>query len=410
MTAFLIVAALLVVAALAAVLVPLLKSSRNSGATDSSALSLHVLREQLGELENERRAGTLDPAQYETERAEIERRAIEDGHPAAAHALPPGRPTWLAAAIGVAVVALAAGLYLLLGTPAALQPTTGSGGQQQNAHAVTPQQIQAMAAKLAERLQDNPADGEGWLMLARSYNALGRFPEASAAFGRAANLLPEDAQLLSDYADTLAMAQGRSLQGDPEKIIKRALAADPRNVKALALSGSAAFERQDYAGAVGEWRKVLAVVPADSTVADRIRNSIADAEARSEKGSSQAAVALAPTSAASIRGIVALDSGLRGKVADSDTVFVYARAVAGPRMPLAVKRMTVGELPARFTLDDSMSMAGGPKLSEHKQVVVGARVSKSGSATPSQGDLEGYAEPVAMGGENVRVTISKPVP
>lgn len=410
MTAFLIVAALLLVAALAAVLVPLLKSSRNSGATDSSALSLQVLREQLGDLENERRAGTLDSAQYETERAEIERRAIEDGHPAAAHAVPPDRPAWLAAAIGVAVVALATGLYLLLGTPAALQPATGSASQQQNVHAVTPQQIQAMAAKLAERLQDNPADGEGWLMLARSYNALGRFPEASAAFGRAANLLPEDAQLLSDYADTLAMAQGRSLQGDPEKIIKRALAADPRNVKALALSGSAAFERQDYAGAIGEWRKLLAVVPADSSVADRIRNSIVDAEARSGKGSSPAAVALAPTSAASIRGIVALDSGLRGKVADSDTVFVYARAVAGPRMPLAVKRMTVGELPARFTLDDSMSMAGGPKLSEHKQVVVGARISKSGSATPSQGDLEGYAEPVTMGGENVRVTISKPVP
>lgn len=407
MTAFLIIATLLVAAALAAVLIPLLKTSRNSGDADSSALSLQVLREQLGELEGERRAGTLDPAQYATERAEIERRAIEDGCPTASPPLADKRPLWLAASLGVTILAISVGLYLRLGTPDALQMTPGQGAQQSNAHAVTPQQIQAMVAKLAERLQENPADGEGWLMLARSYGALGRFPEASAAFGRATSLLPEDAQLLSDYADTLAMAQGRSLLGDPEKIIKRALAADPRNIKALALSGSAAFERQDYVGAIGEWRKVLVIVPDDSTVAARIRNSIADAEVRSGKAPVQSAPI---ASAMSIRGVVSLDSALRGQVTSTDTVFVFARALTGPRMPLAIKRMTVGDLPARFTLDDSMSMAGGPKLSDHAQVTIGARISKNGSATPNPGDLEGYAEQVAIGSDAVRVTISKPVP
>ncbi|OHC70561.1 MAG: c-type cytochrome biogenesis protein CcmI [Rhodocyclales bacterium RIFCSPLOWO2_02_FULL_63_24] len=406
MTTFLILAALLVAAALAAVLLPLLKPSRNSGATDSSTLSLQVLREQLLELDSERRAGTLDPAQYETERAEIERRAIEDGRPTDLHTPVDKRPVRLAATVGTAVVALSAGLYLVLGAPAVLQSTSIQSAQQSNTHAVTPQQIEAMAAKLAERLQENPADGEGWLMLARSYGALGRFPEASAAFGRATSLLPEDAQLLSDYADTLAMAQGRSLQGEPEKIIKRALAADPRNIKALALSGSSAFERQDYAGAIGEWRKVLTVVPADSTVATRIKNSIADAEARSGQTPVQTNSVV---SAKSIRGIVSLDSVLRGQVANTDTVFVFARAVSGPRMPLAIQRMTVGDLPARFTLDDSMGMAGGPKLTDHAQVTVGARISKSGSATPSKGDLEGYVEQVSTGSDAVRVTISKPV-
>ncbi|MBI4985813.1 MAG: c-type cytochrome biogenesis protein CcmI [Rhodocyclales bacterium] len=281
MTAFLIAAALLVLVALAAVLVPLLKTSVPAGDAESAALSLHVLREQLGELEAEARAGTLDPGQYATERAEIERRVLEDGRPATAVAATAKRPLWLAAALGSAVVALAAGLYLLLGTPAVMQPPARPGGSQQNAHAVSPQQIQAMVERLAERLQNNPADGEGWLMLARSYGTLGRFPEAAAAYGRATSLLPEDAALLADYADTLAMAQGRRLQGEPEKVIQRALAADPRNVKALALAGSAAFERQDYAGAVRAWRQVLAVVPAESAVAARIRNSIADAESRS---------------------------------------------------------------------------------------------------------------------------------
>lgn len=411
MTTFLIVAALLLAIAIAAVAAPLLRKPRTSEGAESAALSLQVLREQLSDLERERQAGTLDAAQYEKECADIERRAIEDGRQPPAAAVAESRQTWLAAAIGAAVAAIAIGLYALLGTPAAFQqPGAGHAAGQQNAHSVTPQQIEAMVARLAERLQDNPGDGEGWLMLARSYNALGRFPEASAAFGRAMSLLPPDAQLLSDYADTLAMAQGRSLRGEPEKIIQRALAADPRNIKALALSGSAAFERQDYAAAIAEWRKVLDIVPPDSNVADRIRNSIADAESRSGGRAGEAGGNTAAKTGVSVQGVVALDSGLRSQVADGDTVFIFARPVAGAKMPLAIKRIQVRDLPARFTLDDSMAMPGGPKLSDHAQVVVGARVSKSGDATPRSGDLEGYADAVPAGATGVRLTISRQIP
>lgn len=409
MTVFLIAAALLLAVALSALLWPLLRKAPPAAAADSSALSLQVLREQLAELDNEQRAGTLDAAQYATERVEIERRAIEDGQATAASNAPSKRPLWLAAGIAVTVSAIAVGTYWKLGAPEALDEQAASqGGQQQNAHAVTPQQIQAMVSKLAERLQSAPDDGDGWLMLARSYSALGRYPEAASAFGRAMNILPADAQLLADYADIVAMAQGRRLQGEPEKIIKRALAADPRNVKALALSGSLAFERQNYAGAIGEWRKALAVVPADSNIAERIRDGIADAEARSGKksGPSNSGGASAPAAVQTIRGVVSLDSALRSRAADSDTVFVFARAVSGPRMPLAIKRMTVKDLPARFALDDSMGMPGGPKLSTQGQVVIGARISKSGNATPQPGDLEGHSEAVALGSDNVRVNIS----
>ena len=404
MTTFLIAAALLVAAALAAVLLPLLKKNPVSEGTESSALSLQVLREQLGDLERENLAGTLDVSQYEREKAEIERRAIEDGSPGPTPGHSARYPVWIAVSVSTALIALTIGLYLLLGTPAALRPTTG---QQQNAHAVTPQQIQAMVMKLAERLQDNPADGEGWLMLARSYGALGQFAEASAAFGRATNLLPVDAQLLADYADTLAMAQGRRLSGDPEAIIKRALAADPKNIKALALSGSAAFEHQNYAVAIGEWRKALAIVPPDSTVAERIRTSIADAETRSGVSPGAGRVAdTKPSAVTNIRGTVTLDSALRSKVAATDTLFIFARAVSGPRMPLAIKRVPASELPTRFVLDDSMGMPGGPKLSDHQQIIVGARISKSGDATPHPGDLEGLAPAVSLGAQDIRVTIS----
>lgn len=412
MTVFVVAAVVLTAFALAAVLLPLLRKPQAADAAEAKELSLRVLREQLGELEREVREGTLEKAQYQAECAEIERRAIEDVRAdTAAAPVQDRRRMALAAGTAVAVCAVAVGLYLKLGTPDAFRATDGHAGGQQSSHALSPQQIQGMVARLAEKLQENPADGEGWLMLARSYNALGRYPEASAAYGRAFSILPPDAQHLSDYADTLAMAQGRSLAGEPEKIIARALQADPNNVKALALAGSAAFERQDFQGAIGQWRKILAVVPPGSPIIERINGSIADAEARMGGGASPVPAADAAPAAGAIRGIVALDSSLRGDVGDNDTVFVFARAVSGPRMPLAIKRMTVRELPARFVLDDSMSMAGGPKLSSQTQVVLGARVSKSGNATPQPGDLEGLTEPVVPGGAaEARITISRKLP
>jgi cytochrome c-type biogenesis protein CcmH len=112
-----------------------------------------------------------------------------------------------------------------------------------------------MVERLSEKLQANPNDGAGWLMLARSYSVLGRFPESAAAYGRAVGLMPPDAQMLADFADTIAMAQGRKLLGEPEKLVRRSLEIDPRNLKALALSGTIYFQRQDFKAAIGEWQK-----------------------------------------------------------------------------------------------------------------------------------------------------------
>lgn len=413
MTVFFIFAALLLAGTLVVLLMPLLKQASPAGSIDASAICIDVLREQLSDLERDLKSGTIDQAQYALERGEIERRAIEDGQAQPAVQQGAGRRARLAGALGVAVAALAIGMYVVIGTPEAMQ-AGGAGGGQQAAHSVTPQQIQAMVARLAERLQENPDDGEGWLMLARSYNALGRFPEAAAAFGRAVSVLPPDAQLLADYADTLAMAQGRSLIGDPEKIIKRALTVDPKNIKAMALLGSVAFEKRDYKGAIASWQKILAFVPADSNVADRIRTSIADAESKlggvvAGSPATTATAAAAKPAAATIQGTVSLDAALRAKAGDGDQVFIFARATAGPRMPLAIQRMTVKDLPAKFSLDDSKGMPGGPKLSDYKQVVIGARISKSGDAMPRPGDLEGLSNAVELGSNGVQVSISKVV-
>jgi cytochrome c-type biogenesis protein CcmH len=260
-------------------------------------------------------------------------------------------------------------------------------------------------------LQDNPNDGPGWQMLARSYGVLGRYAESAAAYARAVSLQPPDAQLLADFADTMAMMQGRRLQGEPEKVVRQALQVDPRNVKALALSGTLAFERKDYAGAIGEWRKILAAVPEASTVATSIRASIADAEKKMGKaGTSEAkptpvAVLPAASVAAKVSGSVALDPALRQKASPDDVVFVFAHAVDGPRMPLAILRKRVADLPFEFSLDDSMAMAPNFRLSQFPSVVVGARLSKSGDALPRSGDFEGISAPVAPVAAGVRILI-----
>jgi cytochrome c-type biogenesis protein CcmH len=408
MTAFFIAGGLLLAAILALLLTPLLRRSQHAASGGTAELSLRVLREHLAELAQERAAARLDTAAFERERTELERRAIEDGAVADRNAAADRRRPWLAVAVALAVPLAAAGLYWQLGNPAAM-----TGAPTKDSHALTPQQIQTMAMQLAERLQDNPQDGQGWLMLARSYSVLRRYPESAAAFGRATSLLPADAGLLADYADTLAMAQGRRLTGEPENLIARALQVDPKHIKALALQGSVAFERQDFARAIADWEKVLALVPADSGVAKGMRNSIADARTRLGSGSAAPPPIAAGDGLAgpSVAGVISLDLSEQeqSSLSPTDTLFVFARAVDGPRMPLAMQRLSGAQLPVRFRLDDAMAMSPVAKLSAYKWVIVGARISRSGDALPKPGDWEGFSEPVAVGSENVRIVIGTPV-
>ncbi len=413
MTAFIAVAFVLTLAVLALVLLPLLLKERERQVGSSRDLSIAVLRDQLSDLEDQRKAGLLDSTMFVAEQAELERRALEDGaRGSSAVVYKSGRKLVLAAVLGLGLPALVVGLYVKLGTPESLKPHAAA---EPGSHALTPQQIQAMTDKLAERLQSNPDDGEGWLMLGRSYTTLGRYPEAAAAFGRATTLLPPNPNLLADYADVMAMAQGRRLSGEPEKIIARALAIDPRHIKSLALMGSAAFEHGDFGAAIQAWRTILTLVPPDSNVAQSIGNSIADAERRMggvtapAGGSARPApVAAAPVAAdsAAVSGTVALAPELAGKLPANGTLFVFARAVDGSRIPLAMARVNGAKLPYSFKLDDSMSMAPNARLSGARMVIVGARVSLGGEALAKPGDFEGFSAPVAVGANGVVVTIA----
>lgn len=373
-------------------------------------INLAILREEHALLEREREAGKLDDAAYRTTLEELERRTLEDVSPAeAAVSVTPRRPR-LALALGLTLPAAVAGLYLLLGSPEAFHGAAGKPGTGEGGHALGPEQIIAMVERLSEKLQANPNDGEGWLMLARSYSVLGRFPESAAAYGRAVNLLPPNAQTLADFADTVAMAQGRRLQGEPERIVRRALEVDGRNLKALALAGTILFEKGDYRGAIGEWQKVRALVPDDSNVARGMENSIRDAENRlAAGGGAPRTVAAAQGSGVAVKGRVSLDPALKTKVSPQDTVFIFARAEQGPKMPVAMIKRTVADLPLDFTLDDSQAMSPNLRLSQQTRVVVGARVSRSGDALPRPGDWQAFSGAIAPGTGDVKLVIDMPV-
>ena len=405
MTAFVVLGVLLAAAALLFVVLPLARHGARSRDSRSS-VNVAIYRDQLRELESDLRAGTLAPDQYEKSRGEIEARLLEDvrGESAATGAPRPSRA--VAIALGLAIPVCAAGVYFAVGNPRALSPQAEAGGTD---HGLTQQQLQSLVDRLAARMKENPENAEGWAMLGRSYAVLGRFRESADAYAKAAAGMPGDAQLLADYADALAMAQGRRLHGEPEKIIARALEADPNNVKALALAGTAAFDRKNYAEAVRHWERIAQLVPPGSQFADSLQASIAEAR---ELGGIRPAPGKAPAAVAragSVSGVARLSPELAGRVAPTDTVFVFARAAEGPRMPLAVLRKQVRDLPVTFVLDDSMAMAPQMKLSGFSQVVVGARVSKTASASPQPGDLEGQSVPVKVGARGVAVVIDTEV-
>ena len=290
-----------------------------------------------------------------------------------------------------------------------------------------------MVDKLAARMKERPDDVEGWIMLARSYTVLGRYAEAVPAYRRATELQPQNASLLADYADTVAATKRTANNPESIALIERALAIDPGHPKALALAGTVDFDRGDYARAIsalaGDPRARSGrerVRPADRREhrrcarAARRRGAAGDggcrlAPARRQQRRQRAAVGAssaqpaATLAAPGVSGTVTLDPALAAQAAPGDTVFVFARAAGGGRMPLAVQRARVADLPLRFKLDDSMAMAPGMTVSSAKQVIVAARISKSGQATPSAGDLSGESAPVATGTTNIAVRIDRVV-
>jgi len=407
MTWFVLVMVCLVIVALLWLLPTLLRRRGEDAAGAANASNLAILRDELAELERDLVNGTLSAQQYQQAREDLERRALDETRDVVQASAPQtkfARSTALALAIGLPVCA--ALLYWQLGSPDALSWRAAGGDE----HKVTPQEVEAMVARLAARLEKTPEDGNGWALLGRSYGVMQRYQDSAAAYARAAALIKDDADLLADYADALAMSQGRRIEGKALQLVEQALEIDPLQWKALAMAGTVAFDRKEYKKAIGYWEKLLQRAEPDSELARTVASNIEEARRLGGIKAQTKAKIPASVAVASVQGTVSLSGQLAGKIAPTDTVFIFARAAQGPRMPLAILRRQVKDLPAAFTLDDSQAMSPEMQLSKFSEVVVGARISKSGSATPQSGDLQGTSQTVKVGAKNVAIVIDSAVP
>ena len=398
--------------------------------------ALDKLKAQLAQLDQLIAEGTLKSADAKARRDELERQvlaAITGGPLAQAGAEPTERaPRGLLA--GVAVFVLAFGLvgYAVkgnrdgwgVGPGEAVAAAEGEAA----GHSTQAAQLEAMTQRLSERLKAAPDDAEGWSMLARSYTAQGKFAEALPAYKKVVELRPNDAQALADYADGLAVSNNRSLEGEPEKYIAQALKIDPTNVKALSLAGTVSFNKNDFIAAAGLWERALKGADPASDFTRQLQAAVnearqsaglpplAAADGTAAPAARPAAEPATPSATdagaagATITGRVTVGAAAKAKASPDDTVFIFARAATGSRMPLAILRKKVSDLPLDFKLDDSLAMSPAARLSSSPQVVVGARISKSGNAMPSPGDLQVLSATVAVGTTGLKLEIGTRVP
>lgn len=414
MVVFWLLAALMTALALAFVLVPLLRPRKAAGPS-AAEVNLEVLRSQRRELEADVALGLLPGEARKQALEELVGRAEQDLAPAEAATAPVAaqrRPWPAAVAAAIAVPAIAFGMYAAVGNPKATDPAVSK-----PVTGMTEHDVAAMVDKLAAKVRERPDDAQGWSLLARSMAALGRFNEAVEAYEHLAKIAPGNADVLADWADALGMAQGQSLAGHPRDLIEQALRIDPTHRKALALAGTAAMDAGDYPAAAKYWETLAAQMPPGSQDEQQVRAIIGEVRDKAKAAGKplpeapvQVAKAKAAAPAQSVTGSVSIAPQIAAKLTGTETLFIFAKAEGGSPVPLAIVRASARELPLKFALDDSQSMAPGANISSAQALRVEARISKAGTAMPQPGDLEGRSVVVKPGARGVNVVIDKVVP
>ncbi len=374
--AFLFWAALISIAAMTPIVWPLLRGRNEDDGT-------RALRKQREALAAARAAGVLSQDEYDDKRAALP-------EPTAA----PTRPGRIAAlVIAIALPLSAVLMYRQIGEPRALDPKALVSAQAEMAAAPD---LDTAVKGLEQRLAGQPDDPEGLLLLARGYQQMQRFADSRDTLAKVRALLPDDLDVQVEYAEALALAtDSRRFEGESEALLADALGKDPNQQRALWLSGIAAVQRDDKPAALAHWQRLLPLLPPDSSVYNAVAEQIrgiggeVPALASAPAATPTATDADATTAnTASIRVSVRVADALKDRVAPTDTVYVFARAAEGPKMPLAIQRFAASELPKDVLLDDDMGMMPTLKLSQVPRIVLGARISKSGNAIPQSGDFE----------------------
>jgi cytochrome c-type biogenesis protein CcmH len=339
-------------------------------------------------------AGTVDAGSYEQAHAEMRQRLFQDTDEADDLAVL-GSPKKTIVGICLFVVVLSVGLYFYLGDAARIAEKSAE-------QPMTQEAVEKMVTEFAAKMEKEPDNLKGWAMLARSYRILGQNAEAAKAYARAGSFVDADPQLLADYADVLAANANGNFAGKPQQLLNKALALDPNNLLALWLSGTAAFNAQNYKAAVQYWEKLEKQLPPETDEARAIASSIA--EARTKGGLAPAATPV--INSRGVSGRVGISSALQSKVNAGDTLMVIARK-PGERMPVAVLKTPVTTFPVSFVLNDALAMSPNALISQLPEVSVEVRISKTGMAMPEAGDLISSAQTIKVGTTDARLLIDQ---
>ncbi|UUY07217.1 c-type cytochrome biogenesis protein CcmI [Pseudomonas sp. J452] len=383
MIEFWLAAGLLLLVALAFLLIPVLRGRKAQTEEDRTALNVALYQERLAELQGQQAAGVLTAEQLQAGQAEAARELLADTEDTAGERVSRlGKALPLIAALLVPFAGL--GLYMHWGA------------SQQLAELENPSQpgIGVMTAKLERAVQDDPKSAESWYFLGRIYMAQERAGEAAAAYEQAVGIAGRAPELLGQWAQALYFANQKQWSQQIQALTDEALKADPQEATSLGLLGIAAFEDERFAEAIDYWQRLVALMPAEDPSRQSIQGGIERARERLQAAGQPAPAGDTLTKSMPLLKVrVELAPALQAKVQPGDTVFVFARAVSGPPMPLAVKRLTVAELPADVELSDRDAMMEQLKISSFAQVQLVARISRAGNATA--GEWIGNSQPIA---------------
>ena len=383
-----------------------------------------VYRDQIADLDREHESGHISDTEWQQSRDELSMRLLEDTSAQDDPVAKQEKPAfWTAVLVAVTLPLSAVGMYMWVGEPDALNPMAVQSNDK-----VDPTQLLQMAESLAQKLNDKPDNLQGWVMLGRTYRTLEKFDASVQAYDRALKLSADD-DLKLERVEVLAMKSQGNFEGEPWNVIRDILQRDPQNYGALLMAGSASYSHEKFADALKYWQQARKPLAADNPDVPGLDEAITSVQqklgmptqvakgpsAQMNAAQTPAAAPSANTSGAASTGLtvsgqVAIAEALKGKVKPSDVVFIYATPANGERMPLAIFKTTVAQLPLAFTLDDSTAMTPDRKLSGAGEVLVKVRVSKSGNAMPQSGDLAGTLGPVKVGAKGLKLEIKDQIP
>ena len=362
-----------------------------------------VYRDQILDLDRGHDSGHISDEEWQQSRDELSLRLLEDTSAVDDPAAKTEKPAiWTAVVLAVALPLGSMGMYMWVGQPEALNPLALKTPDQ-----VDPKDLTKMAQTLAEKLQDKPDNLQGWVMLGRTYRTLENFDAALRAYDSALKLSDDD-DLKLERIEVIAMQRQGQFEGEPWNVIREVLQRDPQHFGALLTAGSASYAEGKFADALKYWEQ--ARKPLDANNPDLAGLESAIATVRERLGMPPAKAAPAAASGLNVTGQVNLSASVKSKASPNDVVFIYATPANGDRMPLAIFKTTVSQLPFNFTLDDSTAMAPDRKLSAAGEVMVKVRVTKSGNAMPQSGDLSGSLGPVKVGAKGLKLEIKDQIP